>query len=167
MSDNTPVYYYTDPFGVKLSLTTNSSFEALEEALRHGERYGNPYPTSPTRPKAPSDKATPDEFRKYATALEQYEVAEQLYTREMGYYREEVGRIYAVWKAKLRNEIAPEFSATLFDVVYGEAYDRGHSGGYDEVRCVLESMVVFASRIIAAFESDVTAEAAAVRGGRA
>lgn len=54
----------------------------------------------------------------------------------------------AVWFSALKEEyLSPTFSKELFDLCYNEAYDRGHSAGYDEVAGYMDSIVDFAIKV--------------------
>lgn len=52
-----------------------------------------------------------------------------------------------IWHSALREEWS-ELSTELFDVCYSQAYERGHSSGYDEVANLMYDIVEFAQRIL-------------------
>jgi hypothetical protein len=52
------------------------------------------------------------------------------------------------WMLALKAEyIDSHFSEELFNLCYSEAYDRGHSYGYDEVASYMDSIVDFAIKV--------------------
>jgi hypothetical protein len=55
--------------------------------------------------------------------------------------------IHTIWYNALREEYA-DISDALFDLCYGEAYDRGHSLGYSEMEGVMSSVVSFARKVL-------------------
>jgi hypothetical protein len=55
-----------------------------------------------------------------------------------------------LWYASMKDEyLAPNgsLSPLMFDLCYDEAYDRGHSAGYDEVANYMSSVSDFALKI--------------------
>lgn len=53
-----------------------------------------------------------------------------------------------IWMLSLKAEyIDAHFSEELFNLCYSEAYDRGHSAGYDEVASIMGSVVYFALEV--------------------
>jgi hypothetical protein len=55
----------------------------------------------------------------------------------------------AEWYAKVRAE-HPEVNDKVFAIIQDEAYDRGHSAGYDEVESYIDSYAELALKIIKA-----------------
>lgn len=53
------------------------------------------------------------------------------------------------WYEDLREEYS-FLNSTVFSLCYAEAYDRGHSSGYDEVANYMIDIVYFAEKILAA-----------------
>ena len=56
-------------------------------------------------------------------------------------------RAVQMWHNDLLAEYS-EFSNEMFSVMFSEAYDRGHCGGYDEVAVVMKSVVEYTNKII-------------------
>lgn len=62
-------------------------------------------------------------------------------------YRQELEQqAFNIWYAALREEHG-ELSDKLFDICYAQAYDRGHSSGYDEVANCMYDVVEFAHKV--------------------
>ena len=53
------------------------------------------------------------------------------------------------WYEDLREEYS-FLNSTVFNLCYAEAYDNGHSSGYDEVASYMIDIVCFAEKILAA-----------------
>ena len=61
--------------------------------------------------------------------------------------REAEGRAKTAWLIDLRSDYQ-SLSDAVFNVCYAEAYEDGHSAGYDEVRNCMDSVVEFAEKIL-------------------
>lgn len=98
-----------------------------------------PFPASPRKPRL-NMKASPAEVRAYADELEAYDVA-------MVRYREEVAAYYArnvALEAEFRHDLELEYHMVghpKADLLYGKAWERGHSGGLQEVASAYSDMV--------------------------
>jgi hypothetical protein len=62
-------------------------------------------------------------------------------------------RVYAKWDAELRHEF-DYLSDKIYAICYNEAYDRGHSAGYDEVASYMINASNFVEEIVHALIAD-------------
>ena len=98
------------------------------------------YPSKPPRPsigRAPSSI----EARAYADALEHYERELEGYEEDKSYYHSQMSALGREFEEKLRSDYA--MSEGEFDVIWTEAYDRGHSAGLEEVVSHFDSLHTF------------------------
>lgn len=128
---------------MKFILTTESSYEEIEQALR--EDF---FPKQPRKPTIASlSGENPVDFRKYADELEAYHRDMEEYKTKVQGYTVLRDRITEIWMQKLRKEYRHLNDAT-FNLIYAEAYERGHSCGYSEVRSYLDDYDTLATNII-------------------
>lgn len=118
------------------------TFRELEEKLR--DHTG--YPERPRLKAKLSAKPTAAEARAYADAVEEHEKAEATYNIEVRAYNDKQSLVQEAWSKKLRDEHS-EVPEAVYWVLYGKAYDDGHSSGYSEVRNTLSDYVDFYHRI--------------------
>ena len=103
-----------------------------------GEHLSVPQkPVKPTIGRNPS----PVEARAWADALEEYESALASYNEDLGWYRSEKAQLLTKFQDKLRSNYG--LSETAFNVIWSEAWDRGHSGGLYEVYHEFDSLFEF------------------------
>lgn len=93
-------------------------------------RYENTveYPTRSHKPKLVSG-ATPAQIREYADAVEKWEANYD--AKKTAYYAEQHAR-----QALLKRDLEEEYGLTNHpkaDMVWGKAWEHGHSGGYNDV----------------------------------
>jgi hypothetical protein len=58
-------------------------------------------------------------------------------------------KAFELWYADLREEYS-SLNDEVFNLCYDQAWDRGHSAGYDEVESYMQDVVSFAEKIIKA-----------------
>jgi flagellar biosynthesis/type III secretory pathway protein FliH len=64
-------------------------------------------------------------------------------------FQEVEGRAQTAWMKDLREEYS-SLSDKVFNICYSQAYEDGHSAGYDEIRNYMYSTTEFAEAIISA-----------------
>ena len=64
-------------------------------------------------------------------------------------YKETSAKAFELWYADLREEYS-NLVDEVFNLCYDQAWDRGHSAGYDEVASYMQDIVIFAEKIIRA-----------------
>lgn len=64
-------------------------------------------------------------------------------------YKEASNKASDLWYADLREQYS-YLNATVFNLCYDQAWDRGHSAGHDEVASYMQDAVSFAEKIIKA-----------------
>lgn len=128
-----------------MTVTRENTFEEIEQAIK-----AVPYPKRPSRPLAGREMSS-TEARKYAYALEAYEMELEEYQASSAAANEETQRLSNEWSAKLREEYNHLNDAT-FQLVYQLAYDNGHAYGYQSVRDYTDTYADLAEKIIQANE---------------
>lgn len=126
-----------------MTITRENTFEEIEQAMK-----AVPYPKRPSRPLAGRDMSS-TEARKYAYALEAYEMEMEEYQAARTAANEEANRLLYEWCEKLREEYNHLNDAT-FQLVYQLAYDMGHAYGYPSVRDYTDTYAGLAEKIIQA-----------------
>ena len=101
------------------------------------------YPAKPSRPSI-GRSASAIEARAYADALEHYERELEGYEEDKSYYHSQMSALDREFEEKLRSDYA--MSKDEFDVIWSEAYDRGHSAGLEEVVSHFDSLYEFAKK---------------------
>jgi hypothetical protein len=61
---------------------------------------------------------------------------------------EQISHVDAVWFKELKEEYKNSLSDEVFKLCYAEAYEKGHSSGYDEVACCMSDYVDFALNVL-------------------
>lgn len=97
-------------------------------------------PEKPTKPRMERNP-TSIEARAYADALEEYESALASYNEDLGWYRSEKAGLLIKFQDKVRSDYG--LSNEPFSVLWNEAYNRGHSGGLQEVYNEFDSLFEF------------------------
>lgn len=64
-------------------------------------------------------------------------------------YNDQIIKIGNIWDSELRADY-PELNDETFNLIYGYAYERGHSYGMDEVAAHMSVLSIIAEKIIAA-----------------
>jgi hypothetical protein len=101
------------------------------------------YPAKPTKPtlgRSPSAI----EARAYADALEYYDRELDGYKEDKSYYHSQMSSLCREFEEKLRSDYA--MSEGEFEVIWSEAYERGHSGGLEEVVSHFDSLYEFVKK---------------------
>lgn len=102
-------------------------------------RNPEPYPETPRKPVL-NTKASPTEVRQFADELEAYDAA-------MTVHREHVAAYYArsvALEAEFRRDLEVHHDMVghpKADLLYGKAYQMGHSGGMQEVASYYADLV--------------------------
>jgi hypothetical protein len=86
-------------------------------------------PKKPTRPALGRD-ASSLEARAYADALGDYEKSLEAYKQENDYYNKQCKDLIAEFYRQVK--IDHSLGDAEFDLIWGEAYSRAHSGGLEE-----------------------------------
>ena len=99
----------------------------------------DPYPSRPNKPILAKD-ATAADHRAYAEELENYEALLASYKQACAAYNTRTGELEAQFQADLEAyyEMSGHPKAGL---LYWKAYERGHSGGMEEVANVYSDLV--------------------------
>ena len=84
----------------------------------------------------------------FSENVERSEVNKEIYEEKLKLYYENEQKVIDYWISEMRKEFG--IPSKIFDICYAEAYDRGHSYGYDEVYQHMLDIVEFAEKIIAA-----------------
>ncbi len=88
------------------------------------------YPAKPTKPSLGRNPSS-TEARAFADALEEYEREFKGYEELKRFYQSKMSALHHEFTDKLKAEYG--MGDAEFDAIWGEAYDRGHSGGLQEV----------------------------------
>ena len=107
------------------------------------EYYSGQTLRMPEKPVKPTIGRNPSaaEARAWAEALEEYESALASYNEDLGWYRSEKNALLIKFKDNLRTDYDLEVDA--FEVIWSEAWNRGHSGGLHEVYHEFDSLFEF------------------------
>lgn len=108
-------------------------------------------PTKPTKPGL-SRNPTAIEARAFADALEEYEREMKTYNENLKWYRSEAESLLNEFKGKVRAEY--ELSEASFNVIWSEAWERGHSSGLQEVYYQFERLHDFVIEYIKKLSSN-------------
>ena len=94
-------------------------------------RNRDPFPSRPRKPTLAKD-ATPAQIRVYADQLEVYDEAIKEHLRVVAAYHARSAELEAQFRDDLEHYYGMKGHPKA-DLLYGKAYDRGHSGGMEEV----------------------------------
>lgn len=111
------------------------TIESLEDQLSNYDGY----PERPTRPKAPTGDE-PKKFREHARALEDYARLQEEYQARLKEYNAGRSKLQEQWEEMLFAS-HPKHPEPVKRVIYGVAYDRAHSSGWQSVRHEFDSLV--------------------------
>lgn len=89
----------------------------------------------------------------FSENVERSEINAEYYKEKLKLYYEDQQRVVDYWFSEMRKEFG--IPDNIFDICYSEAYDRGHSSGYDEVYQHMLDIVEFAEKIIAANNENI------------
>lgn len=108
------------------------------------------YPERPVRPSLLSlgDNLSPQDYRTYATRLEEYERLNAEYNVKRKEFQTERNWLGNLFMEKLFSESS--LKRPVFDVVYSKAHDDTSSGGLYEVAAEFERLESFAEKILSA-----------------
>lgn len=93
---------------------------------------------------------TQKEAYKFSSLVEKYWDNEEEYKAQKQIWDDWNTKITVAWYDDLRKEY-DHLNDELFDICYSEAYDRGHSSGYDEVANCMINVVDFCDSLIKAY----------------
>ena len=105
------------------------------------------YPKKPTKPSLGRNPSS-IEARAFADALEEYEREFKGYEEDKRYYQSQMSALHHEFTDKLKADYG--LSDEEFDVIWSEAYDRGHAYGLEEVASHFGSLYDFALKYAAA-----------------
>jgi len=94
-----------------------------------------PYPERPKPPVLPKNP-TPDDYRKHATALEGHADVVETFNKARQAYDNEECRIDNLAMEAMLKDVGLDKHPKRAKIYY-YAWERGHSGGYNDVWCVL------------------------------
>ena len=84
----------------------------------------------------------------FSENVERTELNPEDYKEKLKLYHADQQKVINYWIAEMRKEFGvPD---NIFDICYSEAYDRGHSYGYDEVYSYMIDSVAFAEKVVTA-----------------
>lgn len=103
---------------------------------------------SPVKPVKPTLGRNPSaiEARAFADALEEYEREFRGYEEDRKYYQSMVNARAREFEGKLQKDYGLDDDE--FAVIWGEAYSRGHSGGFHEVWQEFDGLYDFALKYV-------------------
>ena len=84
----------------------------------------------------------------FSENVERSELNPEEYKEKLKLYHEDQRKVLNFWISEMRKEF--HVHDNIFDICYAEAYDRGHSYGYDEVYNHMNDTVSFANKVIEA-----------------
>lgn len=110
--------------------------------------YSGAHLHTPIKPSKPTISRNPSsiEARAFADALEEYEREFKGYEEDKRWYQSERSRLDRELRDKLKKDYG--LSDEEFDVLWSDAYDRGHSGGIQEVYGYFDSLYDFVLKYI-------------------
>lgn len=88
-------------------------------------------PQLPLKPSQPDKEFNSTNVMAWGVELAQYETAMQGYLEADKKYRAELGRLMNQFEQQLQKDF--DLAPHVFDMLWAEAYDRGHSGGVEDV----------------------------------
>lgn len=131
----------TDHFGLPVAVVAEkkSLYAKLSENYYKTKL---PYPTKPKEPKTTVDlsKASDEEVAMVRAAMAKFKEEEVAYAARRNEYYEDEARLHAEFRADLEEENGMTGHPKA-DLLFSKAYDRGCSGGFDDVRSVYEDLV--------------------------
>lgn len=98
------------------------------------------YPEKPVKPRLERNPTALD-ARAFADAMEEYEREFKAYQEDKSFYQSQASSRKTEFKDKLKKDY--DLSDEEFDVIWSEAWDRGHSGGLSEVYSYFDSLYDF------------------------
>lgn len=110
------------------------------------DHYSGAHLISPKKPTKPTLERNPSaiEARAFADALEEYEREFKGYEEDKSWYRSQMSALMLDFMDKLKKDYV--LSDKEFDIIWSEAYDRGHSSGLGEVYSHFDNLHDFAER---------------------
>lgn len=89
----------------------------------------------------------------FSNNVERSEVNKEEFEQRKKLYLEDQEKVMNFWISEMKKEF--DVSDKIFDICYTEAYDRGHSYGYDEVYYYMNDAVAFAEKIRSVYENEL------------
>ena len=99
------------------------------------------YPKKPVKPTI-GRNPTAIEARAFANSLEDYERDLESYKESAKYYEFQRNERHLLFVEEMQKEFN-DISSAQFDVIWSEAYDKGHSGGLPEIYNYFSSLYDF------------------------
>lgn len=93
---------------------------------------------------------TSKEANEFSKLVERLVVNEEEYNLQKEAYYAYETKVFELWITELKSEF--DLPEKVFSICYSEAYDRGHSAGYDEVASYMCDVVEFYEKIMKAVE---------------
>lgn len=87
-----------------------------------------------------------DEANQFSNLIERFVVNEEEYNEKLKEYHNFETKVQTFWLNLLKEE--HDLPEKIFNICYDEAYDEGHSGGYDEVANCMYGVVEFYEKIM-------------------
>lgn len=108
--------------------------------------YSGEHLSVPQKPVKPRLERNPTsiEARAYADALEEYESALSSYNEDYAWYLSEKASLLIKFQDNLRTDY--DLSEAAFNVIWSEAWNRGHSGGLHEVYHEFDELFEFLNK---------------------
>lgn len=103
------------------------------------------YPARPKRPPTPTI-TTADELHKLADQYEVYEKELQVFNEKVKEYSVETGKLLTEFQEKLKEDYG--LCDSEFAVLWDEAYEKGHSGGIQEVYHAFDNLYYFVKKYV-------------------
>lgn len=88
----------------------------------------------------------------FSENVERSEINKEDYQEKTKLYQEDQNKVYQFWISEMKKEFG--IPDRIFDICYAEAYDKGHSYGYDEVYHYMIDTVAFAENIMFAMSEN-------------
>ena len=84
----------------------------------------------------------------FSENVEKSELNQEEYKEKLKLYYEDQQKVVDYWISEMRKEF--DIPDNNFDICYAEAYDLGHSAGYNEVYSYMIDAVAFAEKVVTA-----------------
>ena len=108
------------------------------------KKYENkvPYPKKPVKPRLNSNTPSVHEIKKYQDDRDAFDIQETDFKLARKKWEEEISHLHDLFKQDLFDELGLE-NHPLKDKIFSYAWEKGHSGGFNDVYCVAEDLVEF------------------------
>lgn len=96
---------------------------------------------------------TVKEASAFSTLVEKFTINDEEFKKQKEEYYAYENKVNELWLRELKKEF--DLPEKIFNVCYAEAYERGHSAGYNEVACCMYDIVDFYEKIRDAQITDI------------